>query len=304
MNNKFLLYASGILFLFVAREYIVDGIYSTRYGPSGERFVFSLFLVLLQSIINCLFALAATAAQQTRVPDRATIRSLSLVAVAQVLATFLGNKANEYVDVTTKTLMKSMKPLAVMLVALLHNGRRIHRLRVLGIALLTIGLAVFMHNSEDARDRTGHTLIGSLLSIVALALDGFVGSTQDATRAESSASLMFVVNAWAFLLSLPPLIIFGEFAEAVAFVRRFPNVLPPLLLYCAVTPIATHIVFLTIVNFGALRCSIVTTCRKFLTILVNTLAHGRHLSASQVASVGVLFTGLLVEQYGAFLEKR
>jgi hypothetical protein len=57
MQFTFSYYATGVLFFFVVREYIMDGIYTNEYGPEKERFRYSLFFLFFQIMINIVFAL-------------------------------------------------------------------------------------------------------------------------------------------------------------------------------------------------------------------------------------------------------
>lgn len=96
---------------------------------------------------------------------------------------------------------------------------------------------------------------------------------------------------------------FGEHLRAYDFLTRYPEVAWELLLYSIASPIANYFVFLMVTEFGSLQCSIVTTSRKFLTILVNTLGYHRHLSDVQIYSIAGVFAGLCLEQYGSYREK-
>lgn len=64
MTPKYFIYAGGILFFFILREFIMDGVYSTRYGPDKERFRFSMFLLFVQTGVNCLFAVVSFLIEQ------------------------------------------------------------------------------------------------------------------------------------------------------------------------------------------------------------------------------------------------
>lgn len=64
MTPKYVFYAGGILLFFILREYIMDGVYSTRYGPDKERFRFSMFLLFVQTGVNCIFAVVSLLLEQ------------------------------------------------------------------------------------------------------------------------------------------------------------------------------------------------------------------------------------------------
>jgi UDP-galactose transporter B1 len=84
---------------------------------------------------------------------------------------------------------------------------------------------------------------------------------------------------------------------------NYPEIWWDLILYSVASPIATHFIFLMITTYGSLQCSIITTSRKFLTILVNTLGYHRELSMIQIYSISAVFVGIVLEQYGSYIEK-
>jgi len=55
-------------------------------------------------------------------------------------------------------------------------------------------------------------------------------------------------------------------------------------------------IFYTIFEFGSLMCSIITTFRKFCSILYSVLSFGHILSTLEWTSVVVVFVGLFLER--------
>jgi len=231
-----------------------------------------------------------------------------VVGLAQVCAGFLGNKAQEYVDTTAKTLIKSMKPVSFMIVSFFCGGARFSKTRSVGVLILSAGISFFMidmetHGSSQEKYTSG---IGILLSITALFMDGLVGSSQDGVKKKHDVSpdvMMLMVNVWGLFYALIPLLYFGELITAYNFIQRFPEIGIQLVLYSIASPIGNYFIFLMISNFGSLKCSIVTTSRKFLTIIVNTLGYHRILSMNQIYSIVGVFFGIVLEQYGEYREK-
>ena len=60
-----------------------------------------------------------------------------------------------------------------------------------------------------------------------------------------------------------------------------------------------NFIFMTVANFGPLTCSIITTTRKFFTILGSVLLFGNSLIARQWFGVICVFAGLTLDSiYG------
>jgi len=325
--------ASGIIFFFVVRELIQDGIYSTKYGPDGERFKFSVFLVFLQCLINLLWSLLEPrlktkcvspsddqiqeipnprarhsvkppAAPVAPVYPREMWAYLSIPALAQVGASFLGNKSLEFIDLSAKTVTKSMKPIPIMVLGIIFFGKRHHYFRYVGVILVPLSIILFMLDGQKTAGET--TMFGYVLSFIALFMDGVVGTTQDHYAQiynPTPSVLNFCTNIWGTVIAVGSLILSGEIPNLIRFCTTYPEVLFELLFFCIASPIANHFIYLMIHEFGSLQCSIVTTSRKFLTILVNTLWYGRHVSSVQWACVTVLFTALGLDTYGSMIEK-
>lgn len=100
------------------------------------------------------------------------------------------------------------------------------------------------------------------------------------------------------------LLMSGEAPKLLEFTSKYPEVTRQLLEMSIATPIGNQFIFLMITTFGALQCSIVTTSRKFLTILLNTIWFGRSVSFNQWLSVGVVFLGVCMDIYGSTMDKR
>jgi len=175
--------------------------------------------------------------------------------------------------------------------------------------MVTAGITFFMlelqkGKTEEAEITAGW--IGFLLSGAALFMDGIVGTTQDSVREKyrpSASSLMLSTNVWAAALSVVSLLVTGEATKSILFCQKYPEVLWELLLFAIACPIGNHFIFLMIHEYGSLQCSIVTTIRKFLTILVNTIWLGRHLTILQILAVAAVFLGLELDNRGKEREK-
>jgi drug/metabolite transporter (DMT)-like permease len=111
------------------------------------------------------------------------------------------------------------------------------------------------------------------------------------------AALMYYNNALAALYVFIALLFVGEAPLALLFVERHPGVLWPISLFCLTSTLGQAAIFTLLRYHGALTCAIVTTTRKFLTVLLSVLLYSHSLSLSQWFGVGAVFAGLAADIY-------
>jgi drug/metabolite transporter (DMT)-like permease len=329
-NWLLLIYSLGIIVSFVIREYYIDKLYDDKYGPEQEPFKLSILIVFIQSIINCFYAVSVylfcrrfcspkieiisekeakkidkiekkESKDKSKLPKPRNesiykiIFDFSIPAIAQVIAGFLGNKSMEYVDNTTKTLAKSVKPIPILILGVIFQNKRYHFMKYIGIIFVTLGVTSFMSKSSSQAEIPSDLYFGLFLSVLALFMDGIVGTTQDWLEEKhqpSAFTLMFSTNIWALLVSAVTMYVFNEYSQSATFLYKYPSVTWELFLVTISFCIGNQFIFLIIQQFGSLQCSIVTTTRKLITILFNSIALSRNLSYIQWISVAIVFIGL------------
>ncbi len=84
---------------------------------------------------------------------------------------------------------------------------------------------------------------------------------------------------------------------AVGFLSRHPFVILNMLLFSCASAIGQIFIFTTITTFGPLTCSIITTTRKFFTILGSVVLFGNSLITRQWIGVVFVFVGLSIDVY-------
>ena len=112
--------------------------------------------------------------------------------------------------------------------------------------------------------------IGETLLLLSLTLDGVTGAIQDRMRAESATKpypMMLKMNLWSVAVLGAAVLLTGELFEFVAFVSRHPDIIKHLASFSLTSALGQNFIFMTISHFGPLVCSLVTTTRKFFTIL-------------------------------------
>jgi UDP-galactose transporter B1 len=224
----------------------------------------------------------------------------------QTLALLCSNYALQYIDYPTQVLAKSCKPIPIMIASILIFRQRQSFRKIFFVSMITGGIALFMlqegHNVKKEHTGSDTSLSqwmwGMVLVLVSLGLDGVTGSLQDHLLAKykpSSYRLMFHSNLWAIVLLILGLMVTGEGLRAVQYGMKYPVVLVDIFLFSLVGALGQNFIYYTIYNFGALVCSIITTTRKFFTILFSVLFYGHTLTRWQWFAVVVVFTGLTLD---------
>ncbi|XP_016371227.1 solute carrier family 35 member B1-like [Sinocyclocheilus rhinocerous] len=84
----------------------------------------------------------------------------------------------------------------------------------------------------------------------------------------------------------------GEVWEFLSFADRYPGIIYNILLFGITSALGQTFIFMTVVYFGPLTCSIITTTRKFFTILGSVLLFGNIISPMQWFGTILIFLGL------------
>lgn len=221
--------------------------------------------------------------------------------ITYLLAMVTSNMALRWVPYPMQVIGKSAKPIPVMLLGVLIGKKSYSMQRYLFVLIIVIGVILFVMKDVKA-DPTKATEqgigIGEILLILSLLMDGLTGAIQDRMRAAHSPTaqhMMVAMNAWSTLIVAPMLVITGELFEFVPFAMRFPNVLTNLALLALTGALGQLFIFIMVSSFGPLACSVVTTTRKFFTVLFSVLFFGNPLTNRQWIGTGLVFSGLFAD---------
>ncbi|KAK3692359.1 UAA transporter family-domain-containing protein [Podospora appendiculata] len=323
---------AGIYASFISWAYLQEKLTTTSYGPAGERFKYSVFLLTIQSLFAAaggkLFMLSTTPAGQpsaSMIPSRAILPPLLLVAFTNALAAPFGYAALAHIDYITYTLAKSCKLLPIMFLHITLFQKRYPLYKYLVVAAVTSGVAVFTLHSGSKKRHTattthsGQTAWGLLLLAINLLFDGLTNSTQDyifSTFAYSGPqmmaanSLLSSVLTGTYLLLSPWLVHTplgrwfgmdvasgggGELAEALAFMQRNPAAWWDVLGFALFGSVGQVFIFKTLSAFSSVLLVTVTVTRKMFTMILSVVAFGHRLSEMQWLGVGLVFGGIGVE---------
>ncbi|OCF71436.1 solute carrier family 35 (UDP-galactose transporter), member B1 [Kwoniella mangroviensis CBS 8886] len=252
------------------------------------------------------------------------------VSLFQTLAGPIGFLALRHISYPTMVLGKSCKLIPVLLLNVLLYRRRFSPHKYVVVALVTVGISLFMLLAEGGKKKKGgnDSAWGLWLLGVNLFIDGLTNSTQDQLFSTyphfSGQQMMFFMSFFTQLLLLPLLLLplpahplsllthlpfplspsqstmpisFAkpEILNCISFILSHPTVLSPLLAYALLGGLGQLFIFETIQHFGSLTLVMVTVTRKLFTMLLSVVVFEHQLTKGQWIGVGVVFGGIGVE---------
>jgi len=320
---RFVACVAGIYFCFIYYSIVQERISKAKYD--NERFPSVFFLILAQccvsvivshvpvlfSKLSALFVSSRPARPHTNATTTTTATtttaavpfpSVALVAVSYLGSMLLSNYSLRYVDYPSSVLAKSVKPIPVMVAGVVMNHRHYSWGKYLRVFLMSVGVAMFMyHPHEAAAERKVH-LFGYALLLASLALDGFTGPFQERLlKKVDEMTLMYYTNLMAALYLCVAMVLSGEVTVTKQFLMRHPEAALDVAQCALLNAVGQSIIYYTVANWSALACTIVTTTRKFLTILASVVYFGHVLSTQQWLAVILVFGALLAEMQSSYL---
>ncbi|XP_073836013.1 solute carrier family 35 member B1 homolog meigo [Musca autumnalis] len=307
-KSRFLIYALGIFFCYFLYGIVQEKIMRGRYGQTanedgtvGEKFTYALALVWVQCLCNFIFAKCMLTVKPQK--EDTTPRSYyAISALTYLLGMVSSNMALRWVPYPTQVVGKSAKPIPVMILGVLLGRKSYTWIRYACVLTIVVGVVLFMYKenkapSVAATDKTG---LGELLLILSLSMDGLTGAVQERMRSASAPSgqqMMMSMNFWSTLMLGFAMIVTGEGKEFVHFATRHPELWGHLAMLALCGCLGQLFIFLMVSGFGPLACSVVTTTRKFFTVLCSVVIFGNVLLPRQWFGAVLVFAGLFADMF-------
>ncbi|KAG9333438.1 hypothetical protein JZ751_011598 [Albula glossodonta] len=250
----------------ILQETITRGKYGE--GEQREKFRYATTLVFIQCIINAAFAKLLIHFFEGPRSDHTRSWLYGVCSLSYLGAMVSSNSALQYVNYPTQVLGKSCKPIPVMILGVTILRKKYPMAKYLCVLLIVSGVALFLYKPNKGAATTEEHLFGfgEMLLLLSLTLDGLTGVAQDHMRSRYQTGpnhMMLNINLWSTLVLGIGILWTGE-----------------------------TFIFMTVVYFGPLTCSIVTTTRKFFTILGSVLLFGNVITPMQWFGTILVFLGL------------
>lgn len=208
------------------------------------------------------------------------------------------NMALRWVAYPTQVVAKAAKPIPVMVLGVLIGRKSYSMQKYFFILLIVVGVVMFMYKEGQENRAAENTGLGEILLILSLSMDGLTGAIQERMRAASKPSaqhMMLAMNYWSTLMLVPALILTGEGTAFITFSLKHPALFGHLASLALAGAIGQLFIFMMVSHFGPLPCSVVTTTRKFFTVLFSVLFFGNSLTGRQWLGTLLVFSGLFAD---------
>ncbi|KAI5636996.1 UAA transporter family domain-containing protein [Phthorimaea operculella] len=294
---RFVFYSGAIFMCYFIFAMLQEKITRGKYGD-GEKFTCALSLVLVQCAVNYLFAQILMLSWKHEVDTTRRVYYFSS-AMTYLLAMICSNMALQWINYPTQVVGKAAKPIPVMLLGVLI-GRKVYPLKkYLFVFLIVVGVVLFMYKDgkKGTTDSQGFG-IGEVLLILSLTMDGLTGAVQERIKAESSPTayaMMLNTNWWSTLILSVGVLLSGEIFKFLSFVSLYPEVIVYIVALALMGALGQLFIFYMVSEFGPLPCSVVTTTRKFFTVLASVIFFGNVLLGRQWIGAVFVFTGLFLD---------
>jgi solute carrier family 35 (UDP-galactose transporter), member B1 len=332
---RFLCYTAGLYTCFIYWGYLQEKLTSTTYQstagePVGWDFAFALnfFMALggfcVASIVEMIFNGNETG-NHLKKKEKIPFVTFWKAAISSTLASPIGYSALKYISFTLVVLAKSSKPVPVIFVGMVFYGKRYTWHKMVGVALLCGGIALFSSakggsvksSSTSAIPSDGNETINLITGIclvsLNLLLDGYTNNEQDQIFEKlgaTSLQMMKNVNLWTtFYISSYLFVcwmIYGDESESSRAYISFTSsqeLRYDILVFCICAAIGQVLIFAVMKEFGSLAWITISITRKLFTILFSVFMFNHPVKPIQWLGIALVFLGMLLEVAMGYLPK-
>jgi len=227
-------------------------------------------------------------------------KSELLIASCSFGSVFLAAQSLAFISFPVQALMKSSKIISILIVSLILRLASNHTKKQYFCGfLITLGIVIFnLTDDKKKGDDKETSALGLIMILGSLFCDGLLGTRQTEIKKTFNPSQwdqMQSLNKWAGLICLVVSIVLGQFSGLITFITKYPAVISDLALLAVLGTFGQIFIFYTIYNFTPLFLSIVTTTRKFFTVLASIAIYGHPINLYQGLAIILVFIGVSIE---------
>lgn len=187
-----------------------------------------------------------------------------------------------------------------MLLGVLIGRKSYTLIKYIFVIIVIVGVIIFSFKEKYDKKDGEDPLLGLIFISISLLADGFLGAFEDRMRSIKKATalnLMFFMNFYNSIYLIVALIFTNEGIEFFKFCSRHPIVVRDLSIIILVGIFGQFCITSVITNYGALPLSIITTIRKFVTVILSVIIFNNVLSTRQWIAACIIFTALFLDGY-------
>lgn len=232
--------------------------------------------------------------------DRDTTRHILYLisSIFYLSATLCTNYALKWISYPVQVIAKCAKPIPTLILTTIIGKRSYKCQKYIFIILIVLGVGLFMYNKDKSTNIEAAVWYGEILLLLSLFLDGLRSGFEERIRHESAPapfSMMLSINGYSSVFLTISACVTGEALDFLRFVSKYPEVLTHLSIMALVSGFGQVFIYIMLSHFGALSCSVVTTTRKFFTVLFSVIVYGHLIFYYQWIGVLMVFGGLFAD---------
>jgi len=304
---KLLIAVGGIYTTYIYWGLLMERLFNQDYSGldrkkgTFEPFKFGFATSLFQNIFSFILAAFINRKYEGKSQSSLNTKTQLKLAFASFFSLFLASQALAYVSFPVQAIMKSSKIISILIVSLLFRSKVKHTTsQYMCGFLITLGIVLFNSSQDGGKHGNGGetSIVGIVILVFSLLCDGYLGLVQSEAKRECNPSawdLMECTNKWAIGICFVTALVSNQFFGFIEYVQANPAVWGDLLLLSALGTIGQIFIYYTISNFSPLVLSIITTTRKFFTVLFSIFIYSHPVNTFQWFSIVVVFAGVFWE---------
>lgn len=317
---ELLSYAIGIYTAFLTWSYLQEKITKSNYSTDSDPDFFHapLIINLTQSLfcilIGSIYQFVKSKSKKTSFIPNLTkniIYTLYVISVTQTISTYLSYKSLDYIDYIFYLLSKSCKLIPVMIIHYLIFNTKYPVYKYIIAIIITLGVVIFTIHGKRSTTENETSIIGSIMLLMSLLLDGFMNSTQDVLLSKNKGilngiHLMILINLFTFLNLLVYVLLF---TDQSAYLFQFINkngyeIVFDIFKFSLCGSLGQIFIFLILEKFNSVILVTITVTRKMLSMLLSVLLFGHKLKLNQWVGLGLVFIGIGLESFIKIYKKK
>lgn len=289
VNIKFVIALTTMYAAFLIHFWLDEKILDKNNQPGP--FPYRQALPFFCNIFNMICALVILLINRTKI-IRNPLPYLG-VSIPMFISVFASTLAKKYMDYASLNVLKSAKPIAVMIISIIIYKKKIPMKRIFSVIGLCIGLIIFgMKSNSSAKAGSESQLTGYAFVALALFAEGFYAPLIDKLNkmAKNPYITMIYVQFWSAIIA--SIANYKEITASFAYINENRAFIKQILLLVSTGAIAQVALYTVVGLSDGLVLSIATTTRKFITILLSAVIFHHNFTALQWFGVGIVFAAL------------
>jgi len=289
---------AGVMGAFTLHNYIIEDRLNDEFEKNGLDptscilFLQALFSVMMAASIQ----VASYNPQSPPVDGQPTAywMKLGLLISASMLPSI---KAVPYLSSPLCQLIKTFKGPAILIMYYFFGSDKLARYKYFTTMSMFAGIIMYSVSSNNYKNGITDAFMGFGLALLSLAVDPFVAYFHDKYEKvrPDQLSAMKQTNLWIAIFMMTYAVVSGELIGVLEVMKMHPHLLKNMLLISGSGALGQYFVTYTIAEFGPHFLSVLTSSRKFLSVVLSIIFFGHHVNYYQYLGILLVICTTIVE---------